>query len=238
MDIVARRVALDDFYALLAELEGKIGGKRVLENCSGRMEWPHRGVYFFFEEGEYREDGKTLRVVRVGTHALGPSKSTLWGRLSQHRGVDGGSTPGGGNHRGSVFRRHVGAALLSNQDWPEPLRHSWGHGNTADRLVRAQEYPLELEVSKRIRQMPFLWLDVADAPTTASDRGVIEAGAIRLLTNFGRELVDPASPVWLGRNSDRSSIAQSGMWNVNHVGEDASDHFLEPMKRRLEHLDH
>ena len=63
------------------------------------------------------------------------------------------------------------------------------------RLVLAQEYPLKLEVSKRIRQMPFLWLDVADAPTTASDRGVTEAGAIRLLTNFGRELVVAGSCV-------------------------------------------
>lgn len=115
MDLGTRRAALDDFYALLAELEERVGGKRMLENCNGRTDWPHRGVYFFFEEGEYREDGKTPRVVRVGTHALGPSRPTLWGRLSQHRGTDGGSTPGGGNHRGSIFRRHVGAAWNGRQ---------------------------------------------------------------------------------------------------------------------------
>lgn len=227
MDLETRRAALDDFYALLAELEEKVGGKRTLESCKGRMDWPQRGVYFFFEEGEYREDGTTPRVVRVGTHALGPSRSTLWGRLSQHRGTDGGSTPGGGNHRGSVFRRHVGAALLTGEDWPEPLRHSWGQGSTATRVIREQEYPLELEVSSRIRRMPFLWLGVEDAPTASSDRGVIEVGAINLLSNLDRDMVDPATPGWLGTLSDRHSIQASGLWNVNHVGDPADARFLK-----------
>ena len=65
-----RRADLDRFYALLAELEGLRGGKRLLAECHGRMGWPQRGVYFFFEDGELRDDGVTPRVVRVGTHAL------------------------------------------------------------------------------------------------------------------------------------------------------------------------
>ena len=36
------------------------------------------------------------------------STSTLPGRLRQHRGV---TSSGGGNHRGSVFRQHVGRCL-------------------------------------------------------------------------------------------------------------------------------
>jgi hypothetical protein len=44
----------------------------------------------------------------VGTHALtATSQVTLWGRLRQHRGHLAGPHPGGGNHRASVFRRHV-----------------------------------------------------------------------------------------------------------------------------------
>ncbi|MEX2551954.1 MAG: hypothetical protein WD627_03005, partial [Actinomycetota bacterium] len=99
---------LERFYHLLFELERRVGGKRTLGECHGRMRWPARGVYFFFEPEERRSSYGTMRVVRVGTHALTPgSSSTLWGRLRQHRGRGSGS----GNHRGSIFRLHLGAAL-------------------------------------------------------------------------------------------------------------------------------
>lgn len=38
---------LTEFYELLANLERKLGGKRTLEKCDGRMNWPQRGIYFF-----------------------------------------------------------------------------------------------------------------------------------------------------------------------------------------------
>lgn len=49
---------LDDlisFYRLLEALESKQGGKRNLALCNGRMQWPDKGVYFFFEKGEHRQ---------------------------------------------------------------------------------------------------------------------------------------------------------------------------------------
>jgi hypothetical protein len=50
-----------------------------------------RGIYFFFEEGELREDGKERRVTRVGTHAVGAgAKTSLWSRLRTHRGFSDG----------------------------------------------------------------------------------------------------------------------------------------------------
>jgi hypothetical protein len=65
---------LDDlfrFYDLLDRLKQRVGGRRLLSECHGRMAWPQRGVYFFMENGEERaESGSGLRVVRVGTHAL------------------------------------------------------------------------------------------------------------------------------------------------------------------------
>lgn len=104
------------FYELMAELEDRLGGARRLGECRGGMGWPRRGVYFFFEPGELREDGKTPRVVRVGTHALKRgARSTLWGRLRQHRGTMRGKMPGGGHHRGSIFRLHVGSAILRRE---------------------------------------------------------------------------------------------------------------------------
>ena len=37
------------FYELLAKLERRVGGTRVLADCTGGMRWPKRGLYFFFE---------------------------------------------------------------------------------------------------------------------------------------------------------------------------------------------
>ena len=42
------------FYDILARLEDKFGGRRTLSECKGRMAWPQRGMYFFFEAGETR----------------------------------------------------------------------------------------------------------------------------------------------------------------------------------------
>ena len=107
----ARANDLVRFYALLDKLERNIGGARRLADCSGRMRWPQRGVYFFRESSEDRSDtGSDPRIVRVGTHALKDGSGTkLWTRLSQHKGHP---STGGGNHRGSVFRVYPGFPTL------------------------------------------------------------------------------------------------------------------------------
>jgi hypothetical protein len=84
----ARLQSLVRLYSLLDTLEENIDGARTLADCSGRMEWPSQGLYFFREAGENRSDsGSGLRIVRVGTHALktAPGRK-LWTRLSQHKG--------------------------------------------------------------------------------------------------------------------------------------------------------
>lgn len=228
-----RRAAIDDFYDLLSQLSQRLGGPRMLVDCDARSGWPRRGVYFFFEPGEHRAEGSALRVVRVGTHALRSSSSTLWGRLSQHKGTVAGRRPGGGNHRGSIFRLHIGEALIAIGDYPAEVTARWGRGTSAPAEVVAAEYPLELAVSRYIGAMPVLWLDVDDEPGAGSDRGVIEAGAIALLSNYGGPPVDPPSPGWLGRHSSRASIRESGLWNVNHVTAQASGEFLPILSARI-----
>ena len=99
------------FYATLTDLTRRVGGPRLLRTCTGSSGWPRQGVYFFYEDGELHPDN-SRRIVRVGTHALtADGQATLWGRLRQHRG----SHDGRGNHRASVFRRHVGAALIRRE---------------------------------------------------------------------------------------------------------------------------
>ena len=187
------------------------------------MDWSERGVYFFFEEGELRqESGTGQRVIRVGTHALkAGSKTTLWKRLSQHRGVE---KTGGGNHRGSVFRKHVGAALLRRDGNLNCL--TWGEGSSAPRSVRNAEHDLERKVSERIGAMPFLWLPMNDAPGPESMRGYVERNSIALLSNYDKPTLDESSEHWLGRDCPSERLSGSGLWNSNHVDESYGPEYL------------
>src|SRR5262249_16310786 len=91
-----RETETEAFYRLLDDLGRRVGGKGYLRDCTGHSDWPRKGVYFFYEDGEDRANG-VPRVVRVGTHALtAKGKATLWGRLRQHRGRLAGRNPGGG----------------------------------------------------------------------------------------------------------------------------------------------
>ena len=224
---MSRRGDIDEFYQVLGELKRRSGGFRHLSQCDGRMAWPLRGVYFFFEPGECREDGVSPRVVRVGTHALkAGSRSTLWGRLSQHRGNLSGTHAGGGNHRGSVFRRHVGDALIRRGLAVATSAQTWGQGNSANRAVQEMEHVLEQEVSRYIRSLPFLVLGVDDEPGPDSDRGVIEPNAIALLSNYRREVIDAPSESWLGMSAANPRIRESGLWNVDWVDGEYDPRFL------------
>ena len=236
-----RQHDLTHFYELLSALEGRLGGKRRLSDCNGRMDWPRRGVYFFFEPGEIRSiSGEGPRVVRVGTHGLKRgSKSTLWGRLSQHGG---GKSGNAGNHRGSIFRLLVGVAIMTRDHLEEP--RSWGKRGdaakaTADaRLSRDDllhsELALEAAVSEYIRSMPFLYLAVDDEPSPTSDRRIIERNSIGLLSNFAREHVDTASKLWLGSYCDREKVRRSELWNNNHVDEVYDRAFLHLLEGYVE----
>lgn len=222
------------FYRFLDILDIKVGGKRFLADSNGHTSWPKRGVYFFFEDGELRENGD-LRVVRVGTHALkATSRTTLWDRLRQHKGTDGGQYPSGGNHRGSVFRLHVGTAIISRGVLNVP---TWSVGSTASSEIRNREYPIEILVSEHIRSMPFLWVCVDDQPGPSSKRGFIERNAIGLLSNHGRDVViDPPSSNWFGKHAWSDKIKLSGLWNVNHVEGEYDPTFLNLLTKYVEEM--
>lgn len=218
---------LHTFYLILSRLQEQIGGAQTLASCPGRIRWPNRGVYFFYENGEKRSDtGEGPRVVRVGTHALKDgSRTTLWTRLSQHRGQ---VQSGGGNHRGSIFRLIVGESLINRERYQYP---TWGKGRTAPRGIRDQELMLEQTVSKVICAMPFVWLAINDEAGPASARGDIERNSIALLSNYGKPALDPPSTDWLGQFSSRERIRSSGLWNSNHVDETYDPSFLDRLNR-------
>jgi hypothetical protein len=167
-EITERRRDLLEFYSLLDMLEKNIGDAQ-LAACSGRTGWPKSDIYFFRGFGESRSDtGDGLRIVRVGTHALKTqARTTLWTRLSQHKD----QPTSGGNHRGSIFRLLVGAALIC---CGEHHFSAWGIGDTAKKDAGDGECAMECEVAKVIGEMPFLWLPLDDQAGPESLRGYIE----------------------------------------------------------------
>jgi hypothetical protein len=186
--------------------------------------WPRHGVYFFNKDGEDRADG-SRRVVRVGTHALTTtSQTTLWARLRQHRGRLGGRNPDGGNHRASIFRSHVGTALIRSGDWPDGLLQAWTSATRRPEWADLEDQ-VERQVSQHIRAMPFLWLPVPNHPNGASDRGYIEKDSIALLSCRTGGADQPSSG-WLGRHANSEKIRQSGLWNSNHVDDQYEPRYL------------
>src|SRR6056297_3640850 len=155
---MGRRDDLDRLYDLLDRLDDRVGGAKTLDDCTGYMDWPDRGLYVFFAADETRDGTDQPLVTRIGTHAVSAGSGTsLWNRLRTHRGANSGTYGGGGNHRGSVFRKRVGEALLA-RDGIEAEYPEWGVGSSADKAVRLDEHDHEVHVSDYIRDLPFLWI--------------------------------------------------------------------------------
>ncbi len=133
---------------------------------------------------------------------------------------------GGGNHRSSIFRAHVGAAIIRRDsrigDFPD-----WGDQSAGTPNNKGLESELERLVSATLSRMQVLCIQVPDSPGPRSDRAYIERNAIALLSKVGSR-VDVPSDTWLGRSSAHPSIRKSGLWNVNYVDEPGWDpQFLE-----------
>ncbi len=217
----SRERDLEQLYDSLKRLEKGLGGKRLLSACSGQQDWPKSGVYVFFEPRECRRGRIEPRVVRVGTHGVSRgSRATLWNRLRTHRGTG----DGHGNHRSSIFRLHVGAALAArDQRLAVP---SWSIGQAADAGIRKDEQALERAVSQHIGAMSILWIAVEDEPSPASDRAYLERNLIGLLV--GRTgPIDIPSHDWLGLSSPDERIRNSGLWNLDFLDYPYSSGFVD-----------
>lgn len=166
---------------------------------------PENGMYFFFECGEeVQVDGWTVdRVVRVGTHR---KDGNFRSRIRQHYGN---RSDLGGNKNGSVFRKHVGGALLGREDPVDERLDGWlkQGGPSYDEV--------EAEVSRVLRRrFTFACVSVPDA----DERLRFERRLIGLLSGDNAIRTD----AWPGRYAHNEKIRDSGLWNTQHTGSGAS----------------
>lgn len=158
-----------------------------------RSKLPRNGVYFFYENGEvYQFDGEVhRRIVRVGTHR---SQDRFRSRIYQHFM---------GNKNSSVFRKHLGGALIRKMEPNDPRLHQWLKQDTPT-------FPeIEEEVSKVLREhFSFNCITVEDK----EERQDLEERIIATLAYDCKP-----SPNWLGHHSASEEIRASGLWNVEHT---------------------
>lgn len=214
----------------LKQLRKAQDGGRQFAATSGRMSWPARGVYVVLSADDSVSRLGMPRIVRVGTHAVSVgSRTSLWDRLSTHRGT----LSGGGSHRSSIFRLHVGRAwtrAVPSDVWPS----SWAEGQSASGEIRLNEVELEAQVSRVIGAMRVLWLDIDDQPGAASERAYVERNLIGMVSRAGL-LWGKDWHGWLGRHAADWRIATSGLWNLNHVYDKVDEDFIERFAHAVAH---
>lgn len=199
VNVSDRERDLDRLYATLGEIaEGPV---RLAE--LSRLTVPaDPGVYLFFEPGEVRRNGRP-RVVRVGKSVNVQSRL-----LDQHLK---------GNHRASVFRRHVGEALIRRdrlsglETWLESTAPSLQTERDLDRVV-------ENQVTQVLGAMSVAWI-------ATRDHEWIEKNLIGLLS-----VGDSPSAAWLGSFSRSPAIRLSGLWNIDYVGDSYDSDVLDRLR--------
>lgn len=166
---------------------------------------PLNGIYVLFEAGEEAHGGD--RIVRVGTHT---GDRQLPSRLMQHFVNE--------NKDRSIFRKHIGRALLKKAN--DPFLSEWEH-DRASRAGRVRfgdepDVPKRRAVEGEVTQylqgsFSFVVFRVDDK----SDRKRFES---RIISTVSRcdECRRP-SDGWLGLSSPKEKIRQSGLWLVNEL---------------------
>jgi hypothetical protein len=96
--------------------------------------------------------------------------------------------------------------------------------------VRSGEQGLEARVSEYIRELSYLWLQVAGDPGPGSLRAHLERNSITLLSNWRKPALDPMSASWLGNWSRNDKVVGSDLWNSNHVDETYEPSFLATLE--------
>lgn len=143
------------------------------------------------------------RMVRIGTHR---EDDRFRSRIRQHYGN---VHSLGGNKNGSVFRKHLGGALLRKSN-PEDSRLTYWLTQDGPTFAAVEEM-----VSVKLRNdFTFSCVRVEQK----EERRALEKGLIALLAQYP---LDRPSANWLGNYAANEKIRQSGLWNTQNIEAEA-----------------
>jgi len=160
---------------------------------------PTNGIYFFYEEGELSAHNGKQRIVRVGTH--GQSRT-----LKQRLGND----HYNGNREGSVFRKHLGTALLKRTGAPDTRISEWRKKRKKSPHWKEFE-GTEREVDETLRSRFFFRVIDID---NVDERQMFEE---KIIATISACPVCRPSEKWLGNFAWSEKVRRSGIWNSNFV---------------------
>ena len=176
-----------------------------------KSEIPKNGIYVLFEAGEKAHGGD--RIVRVGTHT---GKNQLRSRLKQHY-ID-------ENKDRSIFRKNIGRAILNRENDSFLTQWNWDltTRKAKERYGHLVDWRKQKETEKRASEyiqdnLSFVVFEVKDK----RKRLHLESKIISTLSWCDK--CEP-SDNWLGLNSPKKKIRQSGLWLVNEL-------YKEPLRR-------
>ncbi|KUG03474.1 hypothetical protein ASZ90_019110 [hydrocarbon metagenome] len=221
-----RKRDLDALYRILDWYEHREGNRIYIGEIS-RKTLPAKGWCFFYEKGECRQKTSEPRIVRVESYSEQDEKISIYNQLLTHRGNIAGVYSGGGNHRRSFLRKHIGTAIMNKlarscTTWEE---------DQVNASTRKTEHWLESLVSEVTGSMEVLVVPIDNNRDMGRIAKYIEKNAIALLSNFNKDPVDSPSSDWLGSRCSNPLVRGSGVWNSNGVMYQYDQHFLEVFKR-------
>jgi len=158
---------------------------------------PRNGIYCFYEDSEVCSHTGRPRIVRVGIHG---ERATLRKRLKQHYEL---------NREGSVFRKHLGTALLKKKGHTDEEITEWRKGRRSQRWSDFKDTEDEI---KQLLQSKFFFRVIS--VDSVDEREVLEEKLIASLAACPQ--CEPSED-WLGRFAWNEKVRRSGLWNSDHV---------------------
>ena len=165
---------------------------------------PRNGIYVLFETGELAHG--VDRIVRVGTHT---GNNQLPSRLEQHFVKE--------NKDRSIFRKNIGRAIL-NRD-KDPFLEQWEIDLTTDEAKRKYAgviSPQILQETER-RVTEYMQRNLRFGVFRVDDKAQRLGWESKIISTVSLCTECRPSATWLGLDSPKVKIRESGLWLVNEL---------------------